>query len=118
MVFDYQRDREELFDHEEEFKTKKKLITDKLQQLNEKYNLRKQKHNETLNLRSKELNERREEKSRIDNDLQKAERFTHDENLCPPMLAEAQERQTLRTPGQAVDELTGIIVSRQKAKTS
>lgn len=116
MVFDYQRDREELFDHEEEFKTKKKLITDKLQQLNEKYNLRKQKHNETLNLRSKELNERREEKSRIDNDLQKAERFTHDENLCPPMLAEAQERQTLRTPGQAVDELTGIIVSRQKSQ--
>lgn len=116
IVFDYQRDREELFDHEEEFKTKKKLITDKLQQLNEKYNLRKQKHNETLNLRSKELDERREEKSRIDNDLQKAERFTHDENLCPPMLAEAQERQTLRTPGQAVDELTGIIVSRQKSQ--
>lgn len=116
IVFDYQRDREELFDHEEEFKTKKKLITDKLQQLNEKYDLRKQKHNETLNLRSKELEEFRGEKSRIDNDLQKAERFTHDENLCPPMLAEAQERQTLRTPGQAVDELTGIIVSRQKSQ--
>lgn len=115
IVFDYQRDREELFDHEEEFKTRKKLITDKLQQLNEKYDLRKQKHNETLNLLSKELNERREEKTRIDNDLQKAERFTHDENLCPPMLAEAQECQTLRTPGQAVDELTGIIVSRQKS---
>lgn len=115
IVFDYQRDREELFDHEEEFKTRKKLITDKLQQLTEKYALRKQKHNETLNLRSKELDERREEKSRIDNDLQKAERFTHDENLCPPMLAEAQERQTLHTPGQAVDELTGIIVSRQRS---
>ena len=115
IVFDYQRDREELFDHEEEFKTRKKLITDKLQQLNEKYALRKQKHNETLNLRSKELDERKEEKSRIDNDLQKAERFTHDENLCPPMLAEAQERQTLRTSGQAVDELTGIIVSRQRS---
>ena len=116
IVFDYQRDREELFDHEEEFKTRKKLITDKLQQLNEKYDLRKQKHNETLNLLSKELIERREEKNRIDNDLQKAERFTHDENLCPPMLAEAQERQTLRTPGQAVDELTGIIVSRQNSQ--
>lgn len=118
IVFDYQRDCEELFDHEEEFKTRKKLITDQFQQLNEKYNLRKQKHNETLNLLSKELNERREEKTRIDNDLHKAERFIHDENLCPPMLAEAQERQTLRTPGLAVDELTGIIVSRQKAKTS
>lgn len=116
IVFDYQRDCEELFDHEEEFKTRKKLITDKLQQLNEKYSLRKQKHNETLNLRNKELNERREEKTHIDNDLQKAERFTHDENLCPPLLAEAQERQTLRTPGQAVDELTSIIVSRQKSQ--
>lgn len=116
IVFDYQRDCEELFDHEEEFKTRKKLITDQFQQLNEKYDLRKQKHNETLNLLSKELNERREEKTRIDNDLHKAERFIHDENLCPPMLAEAQERQTLRTPGLAVDELTGIIVSRQKSQ--
>lgn len=115
IVFAYQRDREELFDHEEEFKTRKKLITDKLQQLNEKYDLRKQKHNEVLASLGKELAERKDEKRLLDENLQKAENFAHDEKLCPPMLAEAKERQTLRTPGQAVEELTGIIVSRQKS---
>ena len=115
IVFAYQRDREELFDHEEEFKTRKKLITDKLQQLNDKYDLRKQKHNEVLASLGKELAERKDEKRLLDENLQKAENFAHDEKLCPPMLAEVKERQTLRTPGQAVEELTGIIVSRQKS---
>ena len=115
IVFDFQRDRESLFNREDEFKAKKKLINDKLQQLNEKYNQRKQKHNEALASLGKELAERKDEKRLLDENLQKAERFTHDENLCPPMLAEAQERQTLRTPGLAVDELTGIIVSRQRS---
>lgn len=115
IVFDYQRDRESLFNREDEFRAKKKLINDKLQQLNEKYNQRKQKHNEALASLGKELAERKDEKRLLDENLQKAENFAHDEKLCPPMLAEANERQTLRTPGQAVEELTGIIVSRQKS---
>ena len=115
IVFDFQRDRENLFNREDEFKAKKKLINDKLQQLNEKYNQRKQKHNEALASLGKELAERKDEKRLLDENLQKAENFAHDEKLCPPMLAEAKERQTLRTPGQAVEELTGIIVSRQKS---
>lgn len=115
IVFDFQRDRENLFNREDEFKAKKKLINDKLQQLNEKYNQRKLKHNEALASLGKELAERKDEKRLLDENLQKAENFAHDEKLCPPMLAEAKERQTLRTPGQAVEELTGIIVSRQKS---
>ena len=115
IVFDFQRDRESLFNREDEFKAKKKLINDKLLQLNEKYNLRKQKHNEALASLGKELAERKDEKRLLDENLQKAENFAHDEKLCPPMLAEANERQTLRTPIQAVEELTGIIVSRQKS---
>ena len=115
IVFDFQRDRESLFNREDEFKAKKKLINDKLQQLNEKYNQRKQKHNEALASLGKELAERKDEKRLLDENLQKAENFAHDETLCPPMLAEAKERQTLRTPRQAVEELTGIIVSRQKS---
>lgn len=115
IVFDFQRDRESLFNREDEFKAKKNLINDKLQQLNEKYNLRKQKHNEALASLGKELAERKDEKRLLDENLQKAENFAHDEKLCPPMLAEAKERQTLRTSGQAVEELTGIIVSRQKS---
>ena len=113
LVFEYQRDKEELFDCEDDLKGKKKAITEQIQQLNEKYNQRRQKYQEKLTSLGKELNERRKEQERINGELQKADRFAHDENLCPPYFVEAQESQSLRTPGQAVDDLTSIIVSRQ-----
>lgn len=113
LVFDYQRDKEELFDQEDNFKNQKKSIADKILQLNDKYSQRKQKHEHQLGSIGKELNEHRDEQKQLEEDLRKAERFAHDENLCPPMFAEAKEKQTLRTPGQTVDELTGIIVQRQ-----
>ncbi len=113
LVYEYQHDKEELFDHEEELKGQKKLLTEKLQQLNEKYAQRQQKYQEQLAAIGKELAERRQEKERIDGELQKADRFMHDENLCPAFFTETTEAQTLRTPRQAVDELTSIIVSRQ-----
>lgn len=116
LVYDYRRDKEELFDQEENLKTQKRLLADKLLQLNEKYVLRKQKHEQQLTAIAKELGGRRDEKLRIEEELAKADRFSHDENLCPPMLADAKEKQTLRTPGQAVDELTSVIVSRQKCQ--
>ena len=113
LVYDYARDKEELFDHEDELKVQKKSLLEKLQTLSEKYDLRRQKHDQQIASLSKELGERKDERKHLEEDLQKSERFAHDENLCPPMLAEAKERQTLRTPSGAVDELTGIIVSRQ-----
>lgn len=113
LVYDYKRDKEELFDQEDYQKSQKKNLAERIIQLDEKYGQRKQKHEQQITSFGKKLSERREEKKRLEDELQKAERFAHDENLCPPMLAEAKEKQTLRTPGQAVDELTGIIVSRQ-----
>lgn len=113
LVYDYKRDKEELFDQEDYQKSQKKNLAERIIQLDEKYGQRKQKHEQQITSFGKELSERREEKKRLEDELQKAERFAHDENLCPPMLAEAKEKQTLRTPGQAVDKLTGIIVSRQ-----
>lgn len=113
LVYDYKRDKEELFDQEDNLKSQKKGLAERIIQLDEKYGQRKQKHEQQITSFGKELSERREEKKRLEDELEKAERFAHDENLCPTMLAEAKEKQTLRTPGQAVDELMGIIVSRQ-----
>lgn len=62
LVFAYQRDKEELFDREDEFNAQKKRLADKLQQLSDKYNQRKQKHNDTLHSLEKELADRRKEK--------------------------------------------------------
>lgn len=113
LVYDYKRDKEELFDQEDYQKSQKKSLTERIIRLDEKYGQRKQKYEQQITTIGKELSERREEKKHLEDELQKAERFAHDDNLCPPMLAEAKEKQTLLTPGQAVDELTGIIVSRQ-----
>ena len=109
---DYQHDKEELFDHEEELKGKKKRIAENLQQMNEKFGLRRQGCQDQLSFLGKELAERRQEKERIEEELQKADRFTHDERLCPSFFGEVSENQTLCSPKQAVDELTSIIVSR------
>ena len=114
LVFNYQRDKEQFFDHEDEFKADKKQLIDKLQQLSDKYNNRRQKHNETLVLLGKELAERRQEKTCIEEALKKADAFVKDEILCPPMLADMPESKTLRTPGQAVDELKTLVFARQK----
>ncbi len=113
LVYDYRHDKEELFDREDELKGQKKLLAEKIEQLNGKYGQRRQKYQDLLASLGKELAGHRQEKERIDGELQKADRFTHDDNLCPSSFAEASEIQTLRTPGQAVDELTSIIVSRQ-----
>lgn len=115
-VIEYRKDKKELFDHEEELKNNKRQLADKLLQLNEKYSQRSLKHKGQIALLNKELNEYSKEKERITDDLKKAENFAANENLCPPMLADGHERQTLRMPGQIVSELTGIIVSRQKRK--
>ncbi len=113
LVYDYLRDKEELFDQEDNLKNQKKTLAEKLSQLNEKYQQRKQKYDQHLAAIGKELTERSDERKCLDEELQKADRFAHDVNLCPPMFADAREKQTLRTPGQTVDELTGIIVQRQ-----
>lgn len=113
LVYDYLRDKEELFDQEDNLKNQKKTLSEKLMQLNEKYQQRKQKYDQQFTAVGKELTEHGDERKHLNEELQKADRFAHDENLCPPMFAEAKEKQTLRTPGQAVNDLTGIIVQRQ-----
>lgn len=112
LVYDYKRDKEELFDQEDNLKSQKKSLTERIIQLDEKYDQRKQKHEQKITSFGKELSERKKEKERLEDELQETEHFAHDENLCPPMLAEAKEKQTLLTPGQAVEELKSIIWSR------
>ncbi len=113
LVYGYQHDKEELFDHEDEFKAQKKMVAEKLQQLDDKYAQLRQKHNDLLSCIGKELFERRQENDRINGELQKADHFTHNEKLCPSFFSTTQETQTLRSPAQTVDELIGVIVSSQ-----
>lgn len=64
LVYDYKRDKEELFDQEDNLKSQKKSLAERIIQLDEKYGQRKQKHEQQITSFGKELSERREEKRR------------------------------------------------------
>ena len=64
LVYDYKRDKEELFDQEDYQKSQKKNLAERIIQLDEKYGQRKQKHEQQITSFGKELSERREETSR------------------------------------------------------
>lgn len=64
LVYDYKRDKEELFDQEDNLKSQKKGLAERIIQLDEKYGQRKQKHEQQITSFGKELSERREETSR------------------------------------------------------
>ena len=69
LVYDYLRDKEELFDQEGNLKNQKKMIAEKLSQLNEKYQQRKLKHEQQLAAIGKELTERSDERKHLDEEL-------------------------------------------------
>lgn len=113
VVILYYRDKKELFDQEEAIKTRKRNLTEKLQQLDEKYRLRRTKHDQLIEKLEGEKRAGEAEQAGIKEALRKADRFTHDGNLCPTQYVDVPERKTQRSPGEAVDELTSVIVARQ-----
>ena len=115
-VFNYKRDKAELFDKEESFKSERKTILDKLRQLLEKHESHRKRHEEELSRLGGELRECRERLKSIEEDLRKADRFIHDGNLCPAMYPDAPETETLKTAGETVESLTDVIISREGKK--
>lgn len=116
LVTYYNKDKEELFDKEEEFKRDKRVITEKLAQLKEKYEQRNAKHQQQLAIIAKELDEQNNDKKNIGEELEKATKFINDTGLCPDGYHYAKEKESLLTPAVAVEKLTVIIVNRQVCK--
>lgn len=113
LVYDYQRDKADLFDREQEIRGEAKALQSKLEQLEEKYRLRRQKLDGHIATLGKQLGTLNEESSHLQADLQKAEAFTADAKLCPPSLGTEQERPTSSTLGETVDELKNEIILSQ-----
>lgn len=113
LVFDYSRDKEELFDKENDFRSQKKRLSDRILHLSEKYCQQKQRYEQKLSAVDKDLNGFMNEKKQIEDNLSKAVNFIQDDNLCPPIYTDAKEMKTLQMPDEVVRELTSIIVSSQ-----
>lgn len=117
LLYDYQRDKEELFEQEDNLKNQRQAISESLQRLATEYSQRRLKHEQQLAAIGKELGEHREEQKRINEDLKSVDDFVHNDGLCPSVFADAREKQTLRTARLTVDTIKGTIFSRQKRQT-
>ena len=114
FVYKYQSDKEELLDKEDEFKVLKKTLQEKLGQLEDKYELRRQDYDRKIASLNKEISGCNEQLQKIKQGLGKADDFVGNSDLCPPILRDVPERKTLKSPEEVVSDLTGIIVSRHR----
>ncbi|MCQ2403481.1 MAG: ATP-binding protein [Lentisphaeria bacterium] len=114
LVYAFQKDKEELFDREEEFKNEKKTLVAEIQNLDEKYEQRRVKYEQLIGGLNVEADEGRQELHRLQTGLAEAEKFCQDDRMCPAGLLDAPEKQTLALPDQAVNELRNRIFDRQE----
>lgn len=111
FVWNYEKDKRELFDHEPELRGNKKNNEIHLDELEKKYVLRKNKltgQNETV---KSSINEKSAEHDAIKNDLAVLENFRKDEGFCPPESYTSEELSTNKSCGKIVEELKSLIVS-------
>lgn len=113
LVTLYKRDKEELFDVEDDLKAQRKAIADKIKSLDERYSVRRERHNQAIAGANADLDNVRRQHQALDDGLLAAQRFVADTNLCPPFYPDVPEHKTLRTPAQAVDELKSLIISQR-----
>lgn len=112
LVYKYQSDKEELLDKEDDFKVSKKVLQEKLSQLDDKYKLGQQEYDRKIDSLGKDIRRHNEQLQKLKDGLRKADDFVGNSNLCPPMLRDVPDRKTLKSPEEVVSDLTGNIVSR------
>lgn len=114
FVWNYEKDKRELFEHEPELRDKKKNNEMHLDELAEKYALRKNKLTGQYENVKNSINEKSAERDAIKNDLCVLENFRKDEGFCPPESYTPEELPTNKPCGKIVEELKSLIVSLGK----
>lgn len=114
----YNIDVEDYLSKEEEFRNSKKILVDNLGLLKEKYAQKQEVYEGKIASIGGEIALLKVELRKIEEGLSQATTFIDDSKLCPPMLRDTKEISTLKTPSEAVSELTGLIVSRHEKQDS
>lgn len=113
LIYDYQKDKEELFDKENEINNHKKQIEERLVLSEQKFAQNREQHDVKISNLNKAISQYSNEQTKIESELKNFEGFAADERLCPPSLHDKKEQKTHYTVAQAVDELRGSIVEKQ-----
>lgn len=111
MVFEYAKDKRELFDKEPHFKAVKKEVEAKLADLESRYAMRKNKYQVQLNEQNEQLKNLEEELRLLTDGLKRVDDFRNDEHLCPPETIILEEKNTRKSCASVVDDLKSLILS-------
>ena len=110
----YQKDKEELFDREPQLRGRKKMLEDELATLEERFTLRSEKLNVQEKHQQALLGKGIETKRSLEEGLAQAAKFHEDSTFCPPDVVVTEERQTLKSCAELVQELKDHITGRMK----
>ena len=114
LVSDYEKDKRELFDREPELRTTKKKIESQLNDLSEKYHLRKENLYNQQKAIEEELSNITKELDIIRKDLSKIGSFRADQTFCPSDELTEGERPTKKSCNDHIEELKSLIIHVMK----
>ena len=109
----WQNDKREYFDLEQQKKDERKQVRQKIDDLQDKFQKRKQQYDEKISSLSTTLRSLQEEQKKLNEAIEKARAFM-DNPSCPPSLSAAGEIETVKPLADILEELRDQITSQQR----
>ena len=111
--YSWQNDKKEYFDQEPSKKEERKIIRQKLEDLEQKFDLRRKKKEEEFNALSAEINYMQNDSRRLKDSLERVRTFMENPT-CPEYLVEIASKQTQEQLSVILDQLRDNISSQQQ----
>jgi hypothetical protein len=107
----WQNDKEDLFDHEQKFRDQRKLIQQKIDDLEDKYQLRRSKYTSAISLLRDELQVLRSHIGSIQQTITDVENFMNSDT-CPMKMKEMEKQETVKKLVDILNNLRDNIGSQ------
>lgn len=111
--YSWQNDKKEYFDQESSKKEERRIIRQKLEDLEQKFDMRRKKKEEELNALSAEINSMQNDSDRLKGSLERVRTFMENPT-CPEYLVEIAAKQTQEQLSVILDNLRDNISSQQQ----
>lgn len=109
----WQNDSHDYFSQEQKKKDERKLVRQKIEDLQEKFRKRKQQYDEKIKQLSDELGSLRKEKEKLNDAIRRVKDFINNSS-CPPELQISGETETTKPLTEILDELRDTISRLQR----
>lgn len=113
FVARYRYDKQELFDHEDEFKSEKQNVEDKLSDLQQKFNARKVRLDAKKAEQEKTLQQHRDREKTLQQSIEETDKFATS-SICPENLRDLGESPNARLCTEILSELKESLITSQK----